>query len=276
MKYSRNDEILYDQQPFSSDSIGGDPDLFFRSQKPQTVHWSIAWSDLMMTMFIMFLVMYVFHSAKVEKTLGKGDAVVSEGQADHITSFTEGKQNPREVKPSGTSLTVNAGTVTDIDNIVLASDQTVRIILPGDLLFDTGMAEIKPAAKESLEKIAGIIKKTPYIVNVIGHTDNAPIHSEIFATNWELSVARACTVARFLIEDMRIPQRRFYVTGHASNLPVANNETETGKSRNRRVEIVITKELPQSTMWQMNDSPEDFHILNTESSFYSFNGKETK
>lgn len=270
MKYSRNDEILYDQQPFSSDSIGGDPDLFFRTQKPKTVHWSIVWSDLMMTMFVMFLIMYVFHIAKTEKMLGKGDPVVSEGQAAQPASFSAGEQNPRDARPSDTSLTVNAGSVKDIDNIVLASEQTVRIILPGDLLFDTAMAEIRPEAKQSLEKIAGIIKKTPYIVNVIGHTDNAPIRSKTFATNWELSVARACTIARFLIEDMQIPERRFYVTGHSSNLPVGSNETETGKAGNRRVEIVITKDLPQSTRWQTANTTKSFHITTNGFSFDSF------
>jgi chemotaxis protein MotB len=256
MKYSRNDEILYDQQPFNSDSIGGEPDLFFRSDGPRTVHWSIAWSDLMMTMFIMFLVMFVFHSAKTETALGRGDPAVAEGAAEHVSTFARGEDNPRDSRSTESSLTVHADTVSDIDNMVLASDKAVRIILPGDLLFDTGMAEIKNAARESLQGIARIIRRTPYIVNVIGHTDNVPIHSAKYATNWELSVARACAVARFLIEDMRIPRRRFYVTGHSSNLPVTSNRTDAGKAQNRRVEIVITKDLPGSVRWQTDNSTE--------------------
>jgi chemotaxis protein MotB len=222
----------------------------------------------MLTMFVMFLVLYVFYSAKTETPLVKGKSTTKEIQTVPVPSNTLVEKKPEIIKHADRSITLKAGSLMDIDNIDLVSDQAVRIILPGDLMFDKGMAEIKPSAKQSLKKIAGIIQKTPYIVNVIGHTDNDPIHSKIYATNWELSVTRASTIARFLIEEMKIPGDRFFVSGHASYLPIADNGTQDGKSRNRRVEIVITKELPKVTPWQLTESFGSPQVVAAGSSFH--------
>jgi chemotaxis protein MotB len=268
MKNNQNNEILFGQKPFSFDTNEVSTDLFSRSHKPKTVHWSIVWSDLMMTMFVVFLVLYVFYSAKTETPLVKGKSTTREIQKTPVPSNTRAKKNPEVIKHAEKSITLKPGSLMDIDNIDLVSDQAVRIILPGDLMFDKGMAEIKPSAKQSLERIAGIIQKTPYIVNVIGHTDNDPIHSKIFATNWELSVIRASTIARFLMEDMKIPGNRFYISGHASYLPIADNNTQAGKARNRRVEIVITKELPKVTQWQLTEPFESPQIVDARPSLY--------
>ncbi len=268
MKNNQNNEILFDQKPFSFDTNEGSMDLFSRSHKPKTIHWSIVWSDLMMTMFVVFLVLYVFYSAKTETPLVKGKSTTKEIQTIPVPSPTLVEKNQEVIKHIEKSIMLKAGSLTDIDNIDLVSDQAVRIILPGDLLFDKGMAEIKPSAKQSLEKIADIIQKTPYIVNVIGHTDNDPIRSKIYATNWELSVARASIIARFLIEEMKIPGNRFYISGHASYLPIADNSTLEGKSRNRRVEIVITKELPKVTQWQLTEPFESSQTADSGPSLY--------
>lgn len=268
MKHHQTNEPLGDPKPFLLNTDDGFADLFSRSHKPKTIHWSIVWSDLMLTMFVMFMVLYVFYSAKTETPLVKGKTSVKEEQTHPVPSSTSVEKKLETIQTPGKSITVKAGSLINIDNTDLVSDQAVRIILPGDLLFDKGMAEIKPTAKQSLERIAGIIRKTPYIVNVIGHTDNDPIRSKTYATNWELSVTRACTIARFLIEEMKIPGGRFYISGHASYLPIADNSTLEGKSRNRRVEIVITKELPMVTPWQLTESFGSPQIVAAGSSFH--------
>jgi len=84
-------------------------------------------------------------------------------------------------------------------------------------------------------------------VNVVGHTDNVPIYSALFPTNWELSVVRACVVARFFIEEMKIPARKFYLSGYSYFQPVRPNITAKNRSANRRVEIIITRERPYGT-----------------------------
>jgi len=134
--------------------------------------------------------------------------------------------------------------LTSFASIDLVPDQTMRIILTGDLLFETGNAELNQSSKVSLQKIASVIRDIPYMINVVGHTDNIPMHSEKYATNWELSVARASTVARFLVEEMNMNPQQFVVSGYSSFRPMRPNTNARNRSVNRRVEIIISKRLP--------------------------------
>jgi chemotaxis protein MotB len=120
----------------------------------------------------------------------------------------------------------------------------MRIILTGDLLFNTGKADLSQTAKQSLQKVAAAIKDTPYMINVVGHTDNLPMKSESFNTNWELSVARASRVARFLIEETGMNPSQFEVSGYSSFRPLKPNTSAENRAINRRVEIIISKKLP--------------------------------
>ncbi len=218
-------------------SVHAAQDIFYHIRKPEKVHWSIAWSDLMMTMFILFLVLYIYHSAKRDFTFGKGEAAVPVPEITERVSKSEILDVVQH--------TIKAESFKTVSEIDLVEEQTVRIILPADLLFDVGKSDLKTDAVDSLIEVAELIKKTPYMVNVVGHTDNVSIHSEQFATNWELSALRACVVARFLIEKMKIPIFRFYITGHSYNQPVKPNNSIRNRAENRRVEIIITKEKPK-------------------------------
>ena len=232
--------------------LGDKEDILFGNRMPKTMHWSIPWSDLMMTMFIMFAVMYIYHSSPrdVLSTKGKDSTIGARMEpgtdstigkpVDFAGSLKESISNIYEMSKE----TVRANDLEDFASVALVPDKAVRIILTGDLLFDTGKADLKPEAKRSLERIAGIVRRAPYLVNVVGHTDNVPIHSERFPTNWELSAIRACEVARFLIEEMGIPGKRFYISGHAYHQPVFPENSPRKRAANRRVEIIITKERP--------------------------------
>ena len=134
--------------------------------------------------------------------------------------------------------------LSDIGSVELEPDKAVRIILPGDLLFDTGQAELKPSALGALGEVADALRITDYRVNVVGHTDSVPMHSEKFATNWELSAIRACAVARFLIEKTGLSPKRFYVSGHSYFQPLKPNDTPRNRSANRRVAIILTQKHP--------------------------------
>ena len=232
--------------------LGDTEDILFGNRMPKTMHWSIPWSDLMMTMFILFVIMYIYHSSTrhVLSTKGKDSTIGARMELgtdstigkpmDFAGSLKESISNIYEMSKE----TVRANDLEDFASVALVPDKAVRIILTGDLHFDTGKAGLKPEAKRSLERIAGIVRRAPYMVNVVGHTDNVPIHSERFLTNWELSAIRACEVARFLIEEMGIPGKRFYIGGHAYHQPVFPNNSPRNRAANRRVEIIITKERP--------------------------------
>jgi chemotaxis protein MotB len=128
--------------------------------------------------------------------------------------------------------------------IDIVPDKTMRIILTGDLLFDLGKSELSGKARASLQKVVAVVQRTPYMINVVGHTDNLPMRSSRFISNWELSVARASSVARFLIDEMEMNPNQFVVSGYSSYRPIAPNTTAENRSKNRRVEIIISKRLP--------------------------------
>jgi len=229
-------------------------DLFLHSKMPKTLHWSIPWSDLLMTMFILFAVMYVYQISNREVLSSEGRKTeVAPGEVPGAATSIAGREMGDSTGTLNQAMsniydlskqTVKAKDLEHFASVELVPDKAVRIILTGDLLFDTGKADLKPKARWLLETIAEIIRQVPYMVSVVGHTDNVPIHSDKFPTNWELSAIRACEVARFLIEEMRIPAERFYVSGHSYHQPVNPNDTAKNRAANRRVEIIITKERP--------------------------------
>jgi chemotaxis protein MotB len=232
--------------------VYNDKDTFFHSSMPKEAHWSVPWSDLMMTMFILFAVMYIYQSANREflssEEMGKNfnSGLKSASAISREGMRTDGSRNISNLYDMSKK-TLRARNLNQFASVDLITDKAVRIILTGDLLFDAGKAELKPEAREKLEKIAPILRKTPYMANVVGHTDNVPIYSGRFATNWELSAVRASVVARFFIEEMNIPARKFYLSGHSYYQPIMPNTTDRNRAANRRVEIIITRERPYGT-----------------------------
>ncbi len=128
----------------------------------------------------------------------------------------------------------------ELDNLVEATpdEAGVRIRLDGALVFPPGSAELSPDAIPFLQHVARIIEESYADVVVEGHTDNAPMHSPIFPSNWELSAARAAAVVRFF-ESRGIPGFRLQAVGYGDTRPISENFTEEGRRKNRRVEIVI-------------------------------------
>lgn len=233
-------------------------DSFYRHEMPSRFHWSVVWADLMMTMFIFFAVLYMFQAGHrkmfengAERARGQ---VGGGGPGPTIPVAGSGGAGPVDpIGPMAGSLTsiydqatraIDAGEMKDFASMDLTSDRVVRIVLTGDLLFDPARAGLKPQAKEALRRIGEIIRNTPYMINVAGHTDSFPMHNNQFDTNWELSVLRATVVARFLIEEMQVPARQVSATGYADYQPVGPNNTEQGRAANRRVELIITRDAP--------------------------------
>jgi chemotaxis protein MotB len=121
---------------------------------------------------------------------------------------------------------------------------SVAIVLKGGFFFPSGKADLTTGAKRILAKIAPTLAKSPYDVVVEGHSDNIPIHSEQFPSNWELSSARASAVARYLL-DNGFSKSHIKVLGMADTAPAYPNEDKNGKAlpenqkRNRRVVLLV-------------------------------------
>jgi chemotaxis protein MotB len=121
--------------------------------------------------------------------------------------------------------------------------------------FNSGSATPKPETLPTLSKIAASLGKTPYDMRIEGHTDNVPIHTAEFDSNWELSSARATHIARLFLDIKAMPPERISAAGYAEFHPVASNDTPAGRSENRRVDLVV---LPRTkidlSLPQMNRS----------------------
>jgi len=105
--------------------------------------------------------------------------------------------------------------------------------------FDSGSAAIKPGAEAALARIAKILQDHSASVRIEGHTDNVPIHTSQFSSNWELSTARATGLVRILTEQYGISASRLSAAGYAEFHPTADNDTAKGRQLNRRVDVVI-------------------------------------
>lgn len=114
--------------------------------------------------------------------------------------------------------------------------------------FPSGGADFNLEFMPIMEKITAVVNGSVGTVTVAGHTDNIPIRSGLYRSNWELSAARAVTIAQSLLADDSVDQNRLIIEGHADTVPIAENETPEGRAANRRVEIILTQgEMPQDS-----------------------------
>ncbi len=114
-----------------------------------------------------------------------------------------------------------------------------------NVLFKSGQVELNKEGKMIVRDIAAAFNKYPgYHMRIEGHTDNMPVHSKLkpsYFSNWELSAARAASVARYMIFALKVPRNNLSIAGYADNRPVASNDTVEGRAKNRRIRVVIFK-----------------------------------
>ncbi len=125
------------------------------------------------------------------------------------------------------------------------ADDGLTLSLDSAGFFPSGSAEVRPAALPLLAQIAASLPQGT--LRVEGHTDNQPIHTERFHSNWDLSAARAAAIAEVLMRESSVPPANFAIAGYAEYHPVADNSTESGRAENRRVDIVLIRNKPDGT-----------------------------
>jgi len=121
---------------------------------------------------------------------------------------------------------------------VMSSDLGVRVEIEASLLFAPGEALLHEESRRVLGSIAEVLKNLDYAIQVEGHTDNMPVATEKFPSNWELSAVRASSVVRLLI-DNGIAPARLTAVGYGENRPLESNDSEEGRKHNRRVTMMI-------------------------------------
>ncbi len=228
--------------------------------------WAVPWSDLMMVMFIVFAALYILDLSTPE--------IKIEYRPEPLTQRIEVPapvESPIEIPVPGrddnaagvditNTLSINVfeesnealerAELSDI-KVALLGDQSVKVSVQGPMLFELGRADLRNEVREFLDSLAFVIRQTPFRVRVIGHTDDKPINTTLFPSNWELSLFRASTVARYLINAGQIDPTRFTVMGRGQYEPIASNNNAQARALNRRVEIIITRERNTALLEQI-------------------------
>ncbi|CUT00402.1 chemotaxis protein MotB, partial [Candidatus Kryptonium thompsonii] len=169
-----------------------------------------------------------------------GGGVLSSGKGILVTPIPP-KSSLDAIANSSKPSQLNAVLSSSIQSkkiMITTSTEGLTIHLLERLLFESGSADLKPEAKAVLDTLAEILKFLPNKIRVEGHTDNRPINTVRFPSNWHLSVARALNTAYYLM-GKGVPPEKISIVGHSEYKPIAPNDTEENRAKNRRVDIVV-------------------------------------
>jgi chemotaxis protein MotB len=249
-------------------------------KKPPEEHenlerWLVSYADFITLLFAFFVVMYAISSVNEGKYRVMSDSLVSafkesprsEKLIELATKNPEllsgsgkpiGKmlQQPQidavagERKKAAERMKKVAKNVLDVLQPLVREGQVrvtqsprgVTVEINASVLFKSGEAVLQPQSMESLAAVARVLSQVENPVQVEGHTDNIPINSLSFPSNWELSSSRAGSVVR-LFTEQGVPAARMVAIGYADNRPVDTNATVEGRGRNRRVNVLILNEV---------------------------------
>ncbi|MGD9809201.1 MAG: flagellar motor protein MotB [Deferribacterales bacterium] len=227
--------------------------------KPGAPMWMSTFSDmatLLMTFFILLLSMASMDKRKIKVALGSLQGslgVLKEGNKTEMTqedimSRLSFVQNVRSVQKKVTKSLKEYVKSAQMSQVVTIAEtkKGVSVRILDKMLFQPGSAEILDQAKPLLDKLAAVIEESPFNIMVEGHTDDIPISTALYPSNWELSTARAVSVVKYFMSKEVSPQR-LSASGYAENHPVTPNISAASREKNRRVEVnFISPEFAES------------------------------
>lgn len=202
-------------------------------------NWLISLSDLLSLLLVFFIMFFI-----MTKGTGANEKTVTAEVQNPVQTVAE---PDREV--SGAGETIRDEIKSGMDDLELGDDVSILetnreiiITIKEKVTFRPGEAEMLGTFGPVLDNIADVIHKYPgYQAEIIGHTDNIPINTSRYPSNWELSVARAASVLRYLINERSIDSSRLSIKGNADQSPIARNDTPENRAKNRRVEIRLKR-----------------------------------
>jgi chemotaxis protein MotB len=216
-------------------------------------HWMITYSDMVTIILCFFIIFFTFSSEELSALYTVKDSLLNK-----VNMLSSENTKLKEEKKSLSEKLFNMKNVeTDLDSsneefisflrnndlledISISEKENELIIRFKDsVLFDSGSAEITENGYMVLDKIANKLKMIDNDFVVEGFTDNVPINTEKYPSNWELSSARAISVVKFFIYKKHIDENRIFFSGWGERKPLASNDTEKNRAKNRRIEIRI-------------------------------------
>ncbi|CAM2936652.1 flagellar motor protein MotB [Paenibacillus sediminis] len=243
--------------------------------------WLITYADLITLLLIFFILMFAMSRIDAEKykvitrslqhTFKNGDSILEKGSgitgsADvhtfknpPTTEISKAKDGADELSERELAFRKQEEQLKELmkmieqyiqlnklESKVFVSDEPkgIMITLSDQFLFDQGKADLKPVSEPTLKKLASLFAKLDATISIEGHTDNLPIvYASKYKDNWELSGARALSVLRYFIDHEKLDPTKFQYAGYADTHPASDNSTEQGRQKNRRVEIIVLRQL---------------------------------
>ncbi len=222
--------------------------------------WVISYADFVTLLFAFFVVLFATSNADREKARAVSESVkaaFSQGKHADVQAAIEAVKAEKIAKPKDE---VKNSAKELLSTEELLRNQLKTEIEKGEIelhreprglvisfkqagLFDSGDAVVKGSALPAMAKLADAMEQIPNQVRLEGHTDNRPIYNDRFKNNWELSSARSIAFLQIITSKFHMPLRRLAVSGYADVAPIAENTSDDGRARNRRVDVVILSSL---------------------------------
>jgi chemotaxis protein MotB len=219
--------------------------------------WLVSYADFITLLFAFFVVMYSISSVNEGKFRTVSDSIKAAlnpvvSPSSNLMPFTIGQNKALALKPTIEEAkepavrrlrqiirSLKSETHLEIIQLKELTNGDIVLTLPDTVLFRSGESVLRPEARPFIQAIGDVLIELDRHVRVEGHTDNVPISTVQFPSNWELSATRAVTVVRTLSEQYGVPANHLTAVGHADSRSITDNLTPENRAKNRRVEIVV-------------------------------------
>lgn len=209
--------------------------------------WLLTYLDTMTLLLVMLVVLLAFSDRIGGSGSSKDAPLPFSGFQGKVVELRPQLALPIQVKPEAApapdELAELARELVGDDVEVLVEKGRVSFRVRNEILFPSGRATLTEQGEGVLKRLAEVIGASPHDVAVEGHTDDVPIRTLRFPSNWELSTARATSVVRTLV-DAGVAPTRLRATGYAETRPLQPNDSEQGRAANRRVELILESRAP--------------------------------
>jgi chemotaxis protein MotB len=205
--------------------------------------WLTTFNDLVTLLMVFFVLLFTMSTLDTRKlksfqgSLQSGLGILKAGQKVSVGVIEPEKNIQAPAKQDIEDSIRNLDSLPGVATVY--TDEGIKITLEDKILFQSGVSDINKMAFPILDKIITVLKSTSQPIRVEGHTDNDPIHTERFPSNWELSTARAVNVVKYFTTAGPIAPERLSAVGYGQSRPLFVNDTPEHKAKNRRVEIVL-------------------------------------
>lgn len=215
--------------------------------------WLATYSDTITLLLTFFILLYSFSETNNEKLVQISNALQSQLVGVPISTNDGTNHLTGIINPDTNEKTEYENLVEKVNNILVDNgldkvvgvreeDKGVVLQLSESILFDPAKAGLKKDSLKILDAISEILPQLENQIMIQGHTDNVPINSQKYPSNWELSTSRAVNVLRYFVEDKGFDPTRFSATGYGEYSPLVENTTNENKATNRRVDILIVQQ----------------------------------